>query len=74
MKEMAAKDSLILDNKWRDENKRQLKRSYIGKYPPEGSIEKINTILLRNAVFYARSLLLLDQDCEGEEFVKRNYY
>ena len=58
LKEIEAKDRLILENRFMSENRRQLKRSYIGKYPPQDSIDKVNTILLRNAIFYARNLLL----------------
>ena len=58
MKEIEAKDNLILPNCFMDENKRKLKRSFVGKFPPKGSLAKINTILLRNAVFFARNLLL----------------
>ena len=75
MKELEAKDSHILPNKFMDENKRQLKRKYITKYPPKDSLMKVNTILLRNAVFYARNLLLQSStECEGDEFIKRDFY
>ena len=58
MKEIEARDNLILPNSFMDENKRNLKRSFVGKFPPKGSLAKINTILLRNAIFFARNLLL----------------
>ena len=57
-----------------EENKRQLKRNYIGKYPAKGSLAKVNTILLRNIVFFARNLLMQTQACEGDEFIKQDYY
>jgi len=42
--------------------------------PEQGKISELNTILLRNAVFYARNLLLQVQSCEGDEFIKKNFY
>ena len=58
LKEIEKKDKLILPNKFMAENRKQLKRSFIGKFPPKGSIAKLNTILLRNAIFFARNLLV----------------
>ena len=38
------------------------------------SISKVNTILLRNAMFFARNLLLqTTQSCEGDEFIKKDF-
>ena len=58
MQQIYAEDSKILENRFVMENKRRLKRQWVGKYPPPGSLAKINTILLRNATFYGRNLLL----------------
>ena len=71
---MAACDAKIMKNKFTEENRRKLKRDWVGKFPPDGSIEKVNTILLRNTIFYARNLLLQNQACEGDEFIKKNYF
>jgi len=57
-----------------DEKKRQLKRIYVSRFPNKGTIQPINTILLRNCIFYAQNLLLADQNCEGDEFIKCNFY
>ena len=54
---------------------KELKRKFVAQYPPKGSLSRINTILLRNCVFFAWNFLLnTDQSCEGDEFVKKNFY
>lgn len=47
----------------------------MGKYPPEDcKVEKVNTILLRNAIFYARNIMIQNQTCEGDEFIKKDFF
>jgi len=56
------------------ERKRKLKRQFVSKFPPAERVGEVNTILLRISIFFAYNLLLLNQDCEGTEFVKQDYY
>jgi hypothetical protein len=58
MSEIHKEFSKILPNIYAEENKRSLKRIYVGKYPPKGTITPINTILLRNCIFYALNCIL----------------
>ena len=55
LKEIYRKDSLIPS--YNKQGKRQLKRDCIGQVPGEQKMSKVNTILLRNALFYGQNLL-----------------
>ena len=57
------------------ENMRQFKRSFVGKFPKPSLIQPVNTILLRNCIFFAwNHLLEINNQCEGDEFIKHNFY
>ena len=52
-----------------------MKRQWVVKYPPSNKITKVNTILLRNCILFAHNLLLLAENtCDGDEFIKKSFF
>jgi hypothetical protein len=53
IEEIEAQDRPGITQSYNDEMKRQLKRVYVSRFPVKGTIQPINTILLRNCIFFA---------------------
>lgn len=77
MKTIFDEDKKIMDNIFKLENKKSLKRKYYNQFPSnekEKSLGMINILLLQNAIFYAKNVLNdINDTCEGDEFIKKSF-
>eukprot|EP00347_Sterkiella_histriomuscorum_P009991 403339101 len=78
LQEIYKQDQGILDNIFKHQNKRDLKRqsmSILHNQEEQTKLGTVNLVLLQNAIFYAYNMIRdLSESCEGDEFIKKDFY